>query len=166
MTLLPNLQHLLKKKHRDDQRPSTNFYHLPVLVVPPVTVDWPARLPARANQALVQVQGLVAHSCPTLCNPMDYSPPGSSVCGISQARKLEWVAISFSRDQTWVSYIAGRYITLWATREAITLGQQGLPSSPIQRRHSAIFSPQAFSSFSHRWSLGPHGSEAFSSLGF
>ena len=33
----------------------------------------------------------------TLCNPMDYNPPGSSVHGISQARILEWVAISFSR---------------------------------------------------------------------
>ena len=34
-------------------------------------------------------------SCPTLCNPMDSSPPGSSVHGILQARILEWVAISF-----------------------------------------------------------------------
>ena len=37
--------------------------------------------------------GLVTKSCPTLCNPMDYSPPGCSVCGIVQARILEWVAI-------------------------------------------------------------------------
>ena len=35
-------------------------------------------------------------SCPTLCNPVDGSPPGSSVLGILQARTLEWVAISFS----------------------------------------------------------------------
>ena len=35
-------------------------------------------------------------SCPTLCNPIDGSPPGSSVPGILQARTLEWVAISFS----------------------------------------------------------------------
>ena len=40
---------------------------------------------------------LVAQSCPTLCNPMDYSPPGSSVHGILQARILEWVVIPFSR---------------------------------------------------------------------
>ena len=39
----------------------------------------------------------VAQSCPTLGNPMDYSPPGSSVHGILQARILEWAAISFSR---------------------------------------------------------------------
>ena len=37
-------------------------------------------------------------SCLTLCNPLDCGPPGSSVHGISQARTLEWVAISFSRD--------------------------------------------------------------------
>ena len=36
-------------------------------------------------------------SCPTLCDPVDYSPPGSSVHGILQARILEWVAISFSK---------------------------------------------------------------------
>ena len=36
----------------------------------------------------------VAQSCPTLCDPMDYSPSGSSVHGILQARILEWVAIS------------------------------------------------------------------------
>ena len=36
---------------------------------------------------------LVAQSCPTLCNAMDCSPPGSSVHGISQVRILEWVAI-------------------------------------------------------------------------
>ena len=50
----------------------------------------------------------------TLFNPMDCSPPGSSVHGIFQARVLEWVAISFSRgssqprDRTWVSCIVGR----------------------------------------------------------
>ena len=40
----------------------------------------------------------VAQLCPTLCDPMDGSPPCSSVHGILQARLLEWVAISFSRD--------------------------------------------------------------------
>ena len=40
----------------------------------------------------------VAQSCPTLCNPVDYSPSGSSVHGIFQVRILDWVAVSFSRD--------------------------------------------------------------------
>ena len=51
------------------------------------------------------------------CDPIDYSLPGSSVYRISQARALEWVAISFSRDRTQVSRTAGRHFTLWATRE-------------------------------------------------
>ena len=39
---------------------------------------------------------LVTQSCPTLCDPMDYRPPGSSIHGIFQARVLEWGAIAFS----------------------------------------------------------------------
>ena len=52
---------------------------------------------------------------------MDCSSPGSSVHGILQGRILEWVATSFSRgssqprDQAWVSCIAGRFLTIWAT---------------------------------------------------
>ena len=38
--------------------------------------------------------------CPTLCNPIDSLPPGSSVPGILQARTLEWVAISFSKNES------------------------------------------------------------------
>ena len=41
------------------------------------------------------------HSCPTLCDPIDGSPPGSPVPGILQARTLEWVAISFSNAWKW-----------------------------------------------------------------
>ena len=65
----------------------------------------------------------VAQPCPTLCDPMDCSLPGSSLHGILQARILEWVAISFSRgssqprDQTPASHIPGRRFNLWATRE-------------------------------------------------
>ena len=46
---------------------------------------------------------IVAQSCPTLCNPMDWSPPGSSVYGILQAGILEWVAISFCNRRWEVS---------------------------------------------------------------
>ena len=60
----------------------------------------------------------VTQSCPTLCDPMDSSLPGSSIHGILQARILEWVAISFSKDRTQVSRIAGRRFNLWATRKA------------------------------------------------
>ena len=44
---------------------------------------------------------LVAQSCPSLCNPMDCSLPGSSIHGILQARTLEWVAISFPNAGKW-----------------------------------------------------------------
>ena len=45
----------------------------------------------------------VTQSCPTLHDPMDCSPPGSSVHGIFQARVLEWVAIAFSANAGWCS---------------------------------------------------------------
>ena len=62
--------------------------------------------------------------CPVLCDPMDYSLPGSSVQGILQARILEWVAMPFSWDlpdpviESQVSCTASRCFTIWATREA------------------------------------------------
>ena len=68
----------------------------------------------------------VAQSCPTLCDPMDYSLPGSTIHGVFQARILEWVAISFSRrsslprDWTRVFHmvgIVGKRFTIWATRK-------------------------------------------------
>ena len=65
-----------------------------------------------------KVKVLVTQSCPTLCDPMDCNPPGSSVHGILQARVLEWVAISFyrgpspTRDRTWVSYAADRFFII------------------------------------------------------
>ena len=46
---------------------------------------------------LEDIEMLVTHLCPTLCNPMDCGLPGSFVHGIFQARILEWVAIPFSR---------------------------------------------------------------------
>ena len=60
----------------------------------------------------------VVQSCPTLCDPMDCSLPGSSVHGIFQTIVLEWIAISFSkgssqpRDHTWVSRVVDRRFTV------------------------------------------------------
>ena len=74
-----------------------------------------------SHVALVDIWDKIPNlSCPTCCNPMDCSPPGSSVHGILQARILEWVTLpssrgsSWPRDQThisWVSWIAGRFFT-------------------------------------------------------
>ena len=71
---------------------------------------------------------LVVQLCPTLCHPMDCSPPGSFVRGILQAKVLEWVAISFSRGSSWTRHqthisCIGRWILChWASREAPGLG--------------------------------------------
>ena len=68
-------------------------------------------------------------SCPTLCDPMDFNPPGSSVHGILQAKILRWVAISFSRasspprDRTRVPWIAGWFFT----------------TEPLQHRSGPVF---------------------------
>ena len=65
---------------------------------------------------------LIAQPCPTLCDPMDCSLPGASVHGISQARILEWVAVSFSRgssrprDRTCISFIGKWILYRWATK--------------------------------------------------
>ena len=73
----------------------------------------------------IERESEVAQSCLTLCNPMDSILPGSSVHEILQTRVLECMAISFSRvsswprDRTWVSHIAGTWLTVRATREVI-----------------------------------------------
>ena len=80
---------------------------------------------------------LVAQSCPVLCDPMDYSPPGSSFHGILQARILEWLAIlfsrasSWSRDPIWVFCIAAGFFTNWAIREALYNNSSSYRSSYI-----------------------------------
>ena len=92
----------------------------------------------------VYVCVLVTQSCPTLCDPMDCSCPGSSIHGILQAKMLEWVDIPFSRgsSQPWDRIqgsnpgifpnqgsnlgIAGRFFSIWAIREAHKLCRQTL----------------------------------------
>ena len=82
--------------------------------------------PSAYHELLGEWVNEVAQSCPTLCDPLDCSLPGSSVHEIFQARILEWVAISFCRrssqprDWTWVSHIVGRRFTVWATREVFS----------------------------------------------
>ena len=68
----------------------------------------------------VKVKVLVAQPCPTLCNPMYRSPPGSSVHGILQARILEWVAMLCSRGSSQPG-IDPRFPALW---------EDSLPSEP------------------------------------
>ena len=83
---------------------------------------------------------LVTQLCPTLCDPMDCSPPGSSVHGILQARILEWVAISFSRgsspprDQTQVSCVScieGGFFTTEPLGKQQSIKQEKKKKAPI-----------------------------------
>ena len=77
----------------------------------------------RLRQILVWLC-LVAQLCPTLCDPMDYSPLGSSVHEILQARILKWLAMPSSRgssqprDWTQVSCLVGWFFIVWVTRQA------------------------------------------------
>ena len=70
---------------------------------------------------------LVIKSCPTLCNPMDCSLPGSSVHGILQVRVLEWVSISFKKGSSW----SNPHLLHWQV-DSLPLSHQGSPKhSPI-----------------------------------
>ena len=85
---------------------------------------------------------LVTQSCLTLCNPMDCNTPGSSVHGILQARILSAFSLSrgssWPRDRTWVSCVSsivGRFVTIWATREAAaSQGTKILPATRWDRK--------------------------------
>ena len=72
----------MKKENAITLAPEMHF------LSPAVVSSCPAAAAAAAAKSL--------HSCPTLCDPIDGSPSGSTVPGILQARTLEWVAISFS----------------------------------------------------------------------
>ena len=81
-----------------------------------------------------KVKVLVAQSCPALCNPMDCSPPGSSVHGILQARRLEWVAMPFSRGSSLPrDRTQGLNPGLSHCRQILERGPGGLQSKGSQR---------------------------------
>ena len=95
----------------------------------PVVRTWHFHCPGPGSSPgqetkILQKCVLVAQSCPPLCDHMDCYPTGYSVHGILQARILKWVANPFSRrslpprDWTQVTCTAGRFFTIWATREA------------------------------------------------
>ena len=114
-----------------------------------------------------------------LCDPMDCSPPGSSVPGVFLARLLEWVAIPFSRgssqprDQTQVSCIPGRILPVWATRKTQCLAVRAVYMSycygcivSLASRHSEIVhisltSSVGGTSFSHITANDRHSGKFF-----
>ena len=80
-----------------------------------------------SSSVVIPLHAKLLQSCPTLCDSMNCSLPGSSVHGILQARILEWVAVPFSRgasqlrDQIQVSCVEGRFFTIWATKEVCAI---------------------------------------------
>ena len=104
----------LNQNYQNDQNYQYSFIHSAKFLKYLLSWQWSGK----------KVKVLVAQLCPNLCNPMDCGPQGSSVCGIFQARVLEWVAVPFSRgssqsrDQTLVSCVADGLFTAETTREA------------------------------------------------
>ena len=91
-------------------------------------------------------------SCPTLCNPIDSSPPGSPVPGILQARTLEWVAISFYNAWKWK--VKGKSLSpVWLSA---TLGTASLPGSSAH----GIFQARGLEWVAIAFSRMAHGSSA------
>ena len=109
------------------------------------------QLSSASESLKVKSESEVAQSCLTLCDSMDCSLPGSSIHGIFQARKLEWVAISSSRRSsrprgwTQASRIVGRCITVWTTREVRKLTSSHFSLAP----HSFLL--LCFYHFSNGW---------------
>ena len=75
----------------------------------------------------------IAHSCPTLYNPMDCSAPGSSVHGILQARILEWTTSSSSRRSSRLTHLSCTGMWILTTEPATCEAPPGLKSSVIPR---------------------------------
>ena len=91
-------------------------------------------------------------SCPTLCDPIDSSPPGSPVPGILQARTLEWVAISFSNAYKWkVKVKSLSQVRLLAT--PWTAAHQAPPSMVFSRQE--YWSGLPLSSLGHDLAITP-----------
>ena len=87
-------------------------------------------------------------SCPTLCNPMDCSPPGSSVHGILQARILEWVPISLSTGSSQFSLVTQPCPTLSNPMDCSIPGfpvRHQLPELAQTHVHRVIFPTQGLS---------------------
>ena len=88
---------------------------LPFHIWPSIFPVYHSSLPA-FPYSLATATAKSLQSCPTLCDPIDSSPPGSPVPGILQARTLEWVAISFSDAWRWkVKVKLLSPVRLWAT---------------------------------------------------
>ena len=109
----------------------------------------------------MKVKVLVAQSCLTLCNPMDCNLPGSSVCGILQARILEWVAIPFSRrssqPRNWTLVSCTASLVTQLVKNPLQCGRPGFDSWigkipwRSERLHTPVFWPGEFHRLYSPW---------------
>ena len=88
---------------------------------------------ASAAAAAAAVAARMLQSCPTLCDPIDGSPPGSTIPGILQARTLEWVAISFSNAWKWKVKVKS-FSRAWLLATPWTAAYQDPPSMGFSRQ--------------------------------
>jgi len=115
------------------------------------------QIQALVTPVMISAAAKSLQSCPTLCDPIDCSPPGSLVPGILQARTLEWVAISFSNAWKWkVKLKSLSHVWLFATpwtaayQAPLPMGfsrqeyWSGLPlPSPVMISKASLFTCQA-----------------------
>ena len=105
-----------------------NILKVTVVMVTQLWIYWKKNIQLYTAAAAKSLQ-----SCPTLCDPIDGSPPGSSVSGILQARTLEWVAISFFNAWKWkVKVKSLSHVRLLAT--SWTAAYQAPPSMGFSRQ--------------------------------
>ena len=94
----------------------------------PVSYMGPNNIQTQPTAAAKSLQ-----SCPTLCDPIDGSPPGSAIPGILQARTLEWVAISFSNAWKWKVKVKS-LSRVWLFATPWTVAYQAPPSMGFSRQ--------------------------------
>ena len=91
-------------------------------------IESPANYWVLSSSAAPAAAAKSLQSCPTLCDPIDGSPPGSPVPGILPARTLEWAAISFSNTWKWRCSVVSNFATPW------TAAYQAPPSMGFSRQ--------------------------------
>ena len=117
--------------HSDSAATSISWHWWPFHQLVPARFKMVAGLGGGVAAAAAAAKPL--QSCPTLCDPIDGSPPGSAVPGILQARTLEWVAISFSNAWKWkVKVKSLSHVQLFAT--PWTEAHQAPPSMGFSRQ--------------------------------
>ena len=103
------------------------------MVVSPEAITFHGQAYGRYIGSVAAAAAKSLQSCPTLCDPIDGSPPGSSVPGILQARILEWVAISFSNAWKWKAKVKSLSCA-WLLGTPWTAAYQAPPSMGFSRQ--------------------------------